>query len=74
MWPPTPTPLPPATPRFEMAQYSLWQSTDAAITSWQLMGDVGTVIQVIVLMALVLIGMYVVYRSFRQMTEWDSQQ
>ncbi len=73
--PPTPTPLPPATPHFDMGDtYSLWNSTESAIQSWHLMGDVATVIQVFALIGLVVIGMYVIYKAFKQMTEWDSQQ
>lgn len=73
MIPPTPTPLPPGMARFVMPEsYSLWGSTDSAIQTWNWLGQSGQVIQLIILVGLVIAGMFVVYRFFRQFTERDS--
>jgi len=74
-FPPTPTPMPPGQARFELPSgYSLWDSTDAAIQTWNWMGGSGQVLQLIILIALVIAGMFIVYRFVQQFTRKDAEQ
>ena len=67
MIPPTPTPLPAGTPHFTLPDdYSLWGSTDTAIHFWNWLGDGGTVLQALILIALTIAGMALVWRFARQ--------
>jgi hypothetical protein len=70
---PTPTPLPPGTPVFEIPDnYSLWASTDYAIQSWNLLAA-RTIIQAIVMVVLIGGGLFILTKFIRDITEQDSQ-
>lgn len=71
---PTPTPLPPGTPVFDIpSSYSLWASTDYAVQSWNLLGDPRSIIQILILVGLIGIGLFMVTRFIKQFTGQDSQ-
>lgn len=75
IWPATPTPLPPGMARFELPSgYSLWDSTDAAIQTWNWLGNAGLVIQLVILVALIITGMFIVYRFFQQFAQKESAE
>lgn len=72
---PTPTPLPPATPLVTIPNsYSLWSGTDYAIQSWNLLGDTRYVFQVIILVALVIVGAFLLYKFLSAATERDAKE
>jgi hypothetical protein len=69
---PTPTPLPPGTPVFEIPDnYSLWASTDYAIQSWNLL-TARTIIQAIVLVVMIGGGLFILTKFIRDITQQDS--
>lgn len=71
---PTPTPLPPGTPFFSVPNsYSLWASTDTVIQYWRMSGAAGTIFQVIILIAIVIVGVKVIMHWVDRFTEWDSK-
>lgn len=75
MIPPTPTPLPDVVSDIVIPfEYSLWGSTDAALTYWNLAGTIGQVIQVIILMVLVYAGIRILIQFFRDFTSRDSNE
>lgn len=67
MIPFTPTPMPPGQPVVQIT-YSLWNSTSAAITSWQWAGGVGLLLQVIILVVLIIVGVTVLRRQLQQIS------
>lgn len=72
---PTPTPLPPGTPQFTIpSSYSLWASTDYAIQSWNFLGDTRTIIQAIILIAIIIVGIYVFMRFTQEFTRKDAEE
>lgn len=71
-WPPTPTPLPPGIAKFDMGDsYSLWSAAPTAIQVWNWTGIIGTVLQLILLVGVVIIGGYVVYKAIARLTDTD---
>lgn len=74
IWPPTPTPQPPGTAHFDLeGVYSLWNAAPVAIQVWNWLDTGRFIVQVILLVGLIIVGMYVVYRAFQKLTELDSQ-
>ena len=72
--PPTPTGLPPATPRFEIPDtYSLWASAPSAVQSWNMAGGGRGIFQAVLLIVLVIAGIYIVSRFIKEFTERDSE-
>jgi len=73
--PPTPTPMPPGTPRFTLPdEFSLWGGAPSAITAWQMSGPWQPVLQGLAIVGLVIIGMFIVWKFIGQMTKRDSEQ
>lgn len=73
-FPPTPTPFPPGTAHFELpSEYSLWGATDMAIQFWNWTGTGGTIFQLLALIAMVIGGMFVVWRFVQQFTRKDAE-
>lgn len=73
MFPPTPTPLPPGIPVVDMGSYSLWPAASPAIQAWNWMGALGTTLQLIIIAALVIAGVYTVMRFVNQTTRKDAE-
>lgn len=74
-FPPTPTPLPPATPHFMLdTSYGVWGGTSAAITTWQWAGDLGLLLQAIIVVAFVILGIVIFANFLREFTRRDSQE
>jgi hypothetical protein len=72
--PPTPTPQPPGVARFNLPDsYSLWGSTDLAIQTWNWLGDGRALVQLLAIIAIVVLGMFIVWKFFSQMTRRDSE-
>ncbi len=73
--PPTPTFLPPGTPVFMIpTSYSLWASAPYAIQSWNMIGAGKTVIQVVLLIAVIIVFAYVLMRFGRDFTSGGTQE
>lgn len=73
--PPTPTPLGPGTPRFNLpSEFSLWGGAPSAITAWQMSGPWQPVLQGLAIVGLVIIGMFIVWKFVSQMTRRDSEE
>lgn len=72
--PPTPTLLPPpGTPQFTIpSSYSLWAGAPYAVQSWNLLGDGRAIIQIIFIVALVIVGAYLLTRFLKEFTQKDS--
>lgn len=75
MIPPTPTPLPPGQAVIDLGStYSLWSSTDGAIHTWRMLGDWGAAIQLLLIVALVIVGMFVVKGFVNQIVRRDAEE
>lgn len=73
--PPTPTALPPATPYFDAFRgFTIWHVTDVPIQSWNMLGDGRYAIQLIIVIALVVAGAFILSRFLKQMTRRDSEK
>lgn len=71
---PTPTALPPGTPVFDIpSSYSLWASTDFALQTWNLGGDIRVIIQIVILIGLISIGLFMVTRFVHNITDKDAK-
>lgn len=74
MLPMTPTPLPPAEAVFSLSEsYSLWGGVDTAIQMWNLADPWSGILQLLIIVGIVIVGVAVVMKAFRQTTERDSQ-
>lgn len=71
--PTTPTPMPAGVAVADLSSYSIWNSTDSAIQTWNWLGDSGSVIQGIIIIALVVAGMFVVYKFVQQFIRRDAE-
>lgn len=75
MWPATPTPFPPGEAKFELpTEYSLWGGAEFGIQVWNWTGDMGQIIQLIILIVLIAAAGFIIWRGFTQMTERDSSK
>lgn len=73
--PPTPTLLPIGIPRFNIpAEFSLWGGAQDAIQVWNMATPWQPIIQGLAIVGIVIIGMFVVWKFIRQMTQRDSEQ
>lgn len=71
---PTPTPLPPTSPLFNIPdEYSLWASTDYAVQSWNLLGDPRTIVQAIILIVLIAAGLVMLTKFIKELTRKDAE-
>jgi len=67
--PPTPTLLPPGTPFFSIpTNYGLWASAPYAIQSWNELGSARTIVQVVLLIAILIAVAYILMRFGRDFT------
>ena len=57
--------MPIAQPTIQIS-YSIWSSTDAAITTWRWAGNAGTILQVIILVALLALAVVLLRRFFER--------
>lgn len=74
MIPMTPTPLPPGEAVVSLTDsYSLWGGVDTAIQVWNMAGPWAGIIQLMIIVGIVIVGVAVVLKAFRQTTERDSQ-
>lgn len=71
--PPTPTPLPAGDNRgiTALESYSIWESTDQAITAYNMYPEAGYIVQVILLGAIVLMAVRTVWGYFNKMIGGD---
>lgn len=75
MIPYTPTPQPPGTAYFAVPEsYSLWGSTDVAIQYWNWTGAMGTIVQVLMLIALIILGFHIIKHFVDNFTGDDAQK
>lgn len=73
--PPTPTLLPPGVPLVHLpSSYSLWASAPHAIQMWNQAGDIRTVVQLVILAAILFIFVFVLIRFRRDFTRRDEQR
>lgn len=73
--PVVPTPLPDAVARFDLSQsYSLWAGAETAVTTWQLMGQWATILQLIIIIGLVLLGVWLFYKNAVLVVGRDSEE
>ena len=73
--PPTPTALPPGAPYvFIPNSYSLWASAPHAIQMWNQAGDIRTVFQALILIAIVAAGVYVLMQWRKAFTRKDESE
>lgn len=76
MIPPTPTFIPPGgsgLPVIEMDPhqwFDLWNFAPNAVQGWNRLGDIGTIIQIAILVGVVVLGMRTVIAAFRT---WQSR-
>lgn len=72
---PTPTPLPPGTPIFDVP-YDLWAAAPSAVYHWQSAQYIGIapVIQIIALVSVVILGVRLLVSFFRWLTGRDSEE
>jgi membrane protein implicated in regulation of membrane protease activity len=75
MIPPTPTFLPsPGIPAIDLSNvYDLWMGAPIAVQVWNMSG-MGGAVQLVALLAIVLVGVYVVYRFLRDFVKADEQE
>lgn len=73
--PPTPTLLPPGTPFFSIpTSYGLWASAPYAIQSWNTLGAAKTIIQVVLLIAIIIVFAYIVMRFGRDFSGKNAEE